>query len=265
MTTREEIVIGYQLIRQMNTSNRMLDGASLVLQGLDPRDETPLKFRPMGETGPLEIATITEIKKQATICGSVVTKCARKVDEFISRYPNKQAIDNGLVHFKTPKVALDTDREAVKTHNNNMLTAIGLVTTKEQLTVNGQLLALYKPQIDIDVGEELIPLDQQLINTYQDLLSTISLELRGLHEDSGVLTYTTVKQRKDMVKGRLITAERWYQKVAGMTEVVPMKQMFDYVIANLDGINTTAALEAMAAYLDSHVPQVPAVRRWWNF
>jgi len=270
MATREEIVIGYQLIHKANTINRVIDGASLVLQCKDPRNETPLMFKPgatpaQQDAAIPQLATVAEIKKQATTCAYIITKQAKMVDEFLSRYGNPSAIDSGLDHFHTPLAYITRDVSEVKTHKNNMVTALGLVTTKESLSSNGQLLALYKPQVDLEVTHDLIPIDQQFVNTYQDLLSAIALELRGLHEDSGVLTYFSVKQRKEMVNGRLKTAGRWYPKVAGMSEVIPMKQMFDYVTANLDGITTTIDLEIMADYLDNHVPQVPAVRRWWNF
>jgi hypothetical protein len=189
-----------------------------------------------------------------------------EVEEFLSRYTDSIAINNALSYWKVTKAQVDGDIASVNTHGLNAQNAIALQSNLVDLKSSGDLLSLYSPQVERHMEPGALPFLERRINSMQNLINAACIELRGKCSDSGVVMYTDVKSIKAVVEKRIAIARRiWDQYCTlGNAETDSMNEAITYLEAELQKVNKLDGLFDLGTYVESIVPQLPVMRRWWN-
>jgi len=270
MANRIERLLGYQLCRKANQGNNFIYDASCQLRGLRPIHLTPLVVWDQGDmeqAGPGRAATISDIKGMvSTERACINVEIRQRLDGFLAGYTDTTTITNGLAAFNTPKSCIDQDRGEIKVHDTSLESVIALVDTEDGLRDNGNLLSLYQETVELHVKPEMLPMDEQRVTTYQGLLNAMAFELRGICSYTGDAKYKTVEAIKEVIGGRLTTANLFWENYMWETvENNAMRTVQLYVENNLADCANKKDLELLGDYVDTHVEQMPVVRRWWNY
>jgi hypothetical protein len=255
MATREERLIGYQLVAKANLSNGALDTADQSL-----RRENTAKLETFFPT-PEEA-----IKDSAETCCKVIDVEGQRADEFLKRYGDVDQITVGLQMFNTERVMLDDDVAEWAIHKPNIRNVLALVDKLAELKANGDLLSLYQEKVEMRVDPRVhLPYDEGRITSFQNLLNHMAFELRGICAYRGDQRYATVDSIKAVAGGRILTAERAWPTVPQTPETLSMSSVLADTIAELPNCNNKAQLTALAQYIDDNVPQLPCLYRWWSY
>ena len=139
---------------------------------------------------------------------------ARKntLQTFLTKYPGTTEVTNGLAAWVVTKPQVDSDLASINTLGQNASDSMALQVSEVDLKTTGELLYLYKPQMERHVEPNLIPFPERKTNAYQDLLNAACLNLQGLDSDTGTAKYTTVADIKAVVNVRIKTAEMGWNR-----------------------------------------------------
>jgi len=268
MATRIEALVGYQLIGQINIGNEMIYHTSCQMKRLRPYELTPLKYNPStpGSIVAQRDATVDDIKEYVNTNVAILDlEVEERLGGFLQNYLNAQDVTNGLQHFNVTQIDLDADRTALTSHNTGIKGAAALSNTFQALETYGNTLSLYKEKVELHVTPDDLSLYDRRITTYQDLLNAMAFELRGLSSYTGETKYKTVKDIKGIVNSRIQTAENFWSLVPNTQETQDMQTVLNNLKGDLLTATTLQELEALGVYVDTQVPQLPLVRRWWNY
>ena len=263
MATREEILLGYQLINKINRGNNCLYHAACHMQNVQPYTLEPLEWQDEEET---RAATVEDIKALVGLdCKAIALEVETRLKLFLDKYKDRTRLLNALAHFNTKEEDLLRDKGEVETHAPNIRAAAVLSADYSVLQDNGDLLSLYKDTVELHVKPEMVSLEQRRVNSYQEIINAAAFELRGLSSGNGQLKYVSVKDRKICVQGRLDTAKlAWVKHMWSSAENDNMKAVVDYLDKNMRDAVTESDLVSLADYADVHVPQLPILRRYWS-
>ena len=269
MATREEILIGYQLINKANIGNQVTWNASQYLQDLNPITGDPLKIKTteIGSLPQVNDPTIADNKTLILNCCAVTDiEVDKRLLLFLANYPDADAVNAGLAYFNISKLDIEYDGSEVSTHRTSLINVAALIDTKEALEDNGKLLELYKEKVLKQVNPATdLPIDQQHVTVYQDVINSIAFNLRGLESGSGTASdvLKSVDNRKQRVDGRLEVCRRLPKP--NTQEVNEMETIAKYTENNISDCITTKDCTALADYIDTHVEQLPLIRRYWQW
>jgi len=266
MATREEILVGYQLINKVNTGNDCLDNSACFFRGLSPRTRDSLIVQEK-EGGITRKPTLNELKHFTECdCAVVDEEVETRLQKFLLGFHDNQTIKRGLQYFRTQRWAVDGDKEEILTHTPRIRTVNALVSDFNGLKANGDLLSTYAGKVELFVDAKIhIPREQRKVTSYQDLLNAIAIELQGMCSYSGKIKYKTAKEVKEIVEGRLRVAEKVVRSCPDTQEVRSMSAVVRYIKRNLDVTVSLSDLSSLGEYVDSKVSQLPLVRRWWLY
>lgn len=271
MATREEKLLGYQLVLFMSIANSRLIDTGLIMQKVNPDNLEELK-EPVYPENPLSLdekpASIDYVKFVSTKYLTASTNHNSAADEFILRYQDMDKISAGLTTWNVSSTQVTNDISSVKTIAPTVSDALVLQVTEEDLDESGKLLCTYSPQMvrDVDPNPVQIPTEERMVNSFQDLLNAISINLSGRCSDTGAIIYPTVADRMTRVNKRVDTARNFWQiHVPQTSESLSMKAVLDYVENELKNISTEKDCTILSEYIDAQVPKLPLTRRWWDF
>jgi len=256
MATREETLLGFQLVEQINTGNELTHCSAAHLQGKDVLTEEPLP----GDS-PEQRKRMCEDN-----CLAVDVEVTQRLVNFLSRFPDEDIVRKALAHFNTPRSALDRDGLEVMHHTVSVRNVNALLSDVKDLDDNGKLLSLYKEDVEQRANHEThIPSSHRRINVFQDLLNVIAFELRGVCSYTGEARYANLEERRKLVASRIETAENVWATCPETRETLDMFRILQDVKGNLPSLFLHADFDALGEYVNLHVPQLPLVRRWWNY
>jgi hypothetical protein len=245
--------------------NWWLLDTSQILQQKDPATQDPLQMKdPNDPEGPTIPATFEFVQTEVVRFAGVVEKKRHAVSEFLTRFTDTTAINAGLAEQQATRIAVDIDVVSLGTHKASIDNVVAISPTETSFRQAGELLSLYSPEVDADPNPNIISLRDRGINAFQDLLNAIAIELTGVCSALGITRYTTVQDIKRIVNGRISTAKQAWSKTPKTPETQGMKTVLDYVDGEIGSTQTVNDLTALGQYVDSQVPQLPLVRRWWN-
>lgn len=271
MATREQVLIGFQLVNKINIGNDMLAHTAEHFCKRCPHTAEPLVFAPKAQPGEISQArpaTVDDIKSLAEdSCKIVDVEIDTRLKNFLLRWQDNTDIVNGLAHFSTPRGAVDRDRDEILTHTPNIRTVNALIQDEAGLRANGNLLSLYKEQVEmwVDAEQHWIQTPHFRVTEQQDLLNAAAFELRGLSSYTGEEKYKTVEECKVIALARREAASRLWGFCPDTPETRGFLAVWQYFESNIEDAKTANDLTALGEYIDTHVPQLPFVRRWWAF
>lgn len=268
MATREQKLIGYQLLKHTYHSNQLLVNASKVLQKLDPGSNTVL-MEPVSikdaEIVKVQEAGVAYIKEAATLRFNMASGSKEHVTQFISRYPVWADIDNGLSVWGETRLNVVDNATDVTMHVSNGLAAVALQVSEEQLNSTGILLALYSPKVALArPTETVISQTEKSTNSFQNIINAIGYNLQGKCCYQGTPKYTTVEAIKKVVLSRITAANKCWERVPATLETESMKSELEYVNTELPNATTLEDLKALGDSLLTAVPVLPLVTAWWR-
>jgi len=267
MATREERLLGYQLVHKTNMTNELILTTGYIMQGINATTLEDMT-QPVNPLDPDDVSvqppTVEYKKILATASITACQRYGRQVSEFATAWPALQ-IDSGLVEFQVTRLQIADDLSSVSTLRINAANAIALQVSSETLASSGALLCLYKPKMARHVKPSLVSLEERRVNAFQDVINAACLELRGLHEATGAALNLKLNDLKERVQSRINTAKlSWDRYVRHDAETTVFKSALDNIEAEMQQMTTTAQLIALAEYTELTVPQLPILRRWWN-
>lgn len=271
MATRQEKLLGYQLVLFVSVANSRLIDTGLVMQKLNPDTLEELKEL-SNPADPLSLdekpASIDYVKFVGTKYLNASTQHNSAADEFLQRYQDMDKIAAGLATWNVTSTQVTNDISSVKTIAPTASDALILQVAENDLDESGKLLCTYSPQMvrDVDPNPVQIPMPERRINSFQDLLNAISINLTGRCSDTGAMIYPTVADRLTRVNKRVNTAKIfWQTHVPQTSESLEIKAVLDYVENELKSVSTEKDCTIIGEYIDTHVSKLPLTRRWWNF
>lgn len=269
MATFYEILIGCQLIDKINIGNDMIYQTSCHFKRLSPYSLEPLQFFEGAIASPsvARTATVEDIKTLVNVnCEIVTTEVDTRLALFLNMYPDTQEIINALQYYNTKYADLEYDLGEIQIHKPNILNVLSLVSTYEGLLNNGNLLGLYSPKIELEINADIaLTLDMKRRVSYQDLINCIAFHLKGLCSSTGNVKYKSIESRKEAVNARLETILLQRPLCSSNSDIFDMDVIVTYIQAELPKCNNEKACETLGLYIDTQIPQLPVVRRWWNY
>jgi hypothetical protein len=242
VSDRIKTLLGYQIVNKVNMGNSAMFNISEHFRG----DHEVKKAKDLAEGS----------------CKVVDIEVDTRLREFLGRFPDPELVVSSLKHFNVQASDVVRDKDEILTHTPNARNVVALVDDKPTLKRNGDLLSLYKERVTLHIDPETISQEYTAVNIYQDLLNAAAFELKGICSYRGEPYYHTVKERRDIVDVRFHTAEQI--NLPDTAEVRCMEEVARYVTDNLPTAQTLDDLAALGVYIDSHVPQLPLLRRWWQ-
>ena len=247
MATIEEKLLGFQIVRELNTiQESTLSIAGKMKAVKDPKEAEAVK----AEAG--KILDRTEAKLGI-------------LSNFLSKYPGgpktlaRAYQDIGV----TPKQI--TDEMA----NLGTVAAI----SKESLAQNADVVETgttmhdsVEAHIPVIVDPETHYGPIQMHVACWDLVSALALTLMGLSPgNGGPLPKDSTEKRKDRARGYLKTFSRAEKYLDDSAEAVGLKNAATMVGGVLDTATTLEQLTGLGVAVDALVPRVPLVRRGWQY
>ena len=267
MSTREDILIGFQVIEKTNTGNDSTDNAAWYMQNKRPHSDDALVLWSDEETPTSRPAELEDIKQLTEVTSKIIElEVETRLEKFLERYNNPSAVNRGLQHFSTRRQDVTRDVKEVKLHKTSVQNVNALIHDHKGLRANGELLSLYKEAVELHVlAKEHLPREQHIITVYQDVLNAISIELQGLCSYNGDPRYPGFDERKELALARLQVTDMIHKDLPDTSETRGFRAA---QLATQDAITeakTIYDLEAIGKDLNTSVPQLPLLRRWWNF
>jgi len=272
MATREEILLGYQLIEKMNVGNAVTWGSSCFFRELHPDSLEELRIVeiPQGgeENKPVERRVRVDDVKTFTEgnCKGVDIEVEKRLAKFLAGFWDRKAVANGLGYFKVTRGDLEGDKDEVLQHTPNVRNVIGLVPDLQGMRPSGDLLSLYRERIELEVSPEIhIQKEHNGINALQNLINAMAFELRGICNYTGEEKYHTVEDRLKIVASRMSPAFSLLNRCPLNKEVRGLSRVLKYVSSACGDAKTVDDLTAIGKYIDGKVEQLPILWRWWNY
>jgi hypothetical protein len=257
MATREEILIGFQLISKINAGNLSLDNAACTLQWLDARTRDRIN-------GAYALARVQE--SVACDCEVVAVEVETALQQFIENFVDQEMLVNGLRHFRTDPSDFSEDNNAIQQHTPNVRNVLALVSDEPTLRENGELLSLHQERVDLYV-DPLVHFSPEHVrmNILQDLLNAIAFELRGICSATGEEKYPSIEARQSIIKFRMRTAIKAAEACPNNSETRRMVKVLNDIKRNLYDAVVVSDLTLLGDFVDRKIPQLPLIRRWWSY
>jgi len=280
MERRVKELLGFYLIAGMNQANYSLWTASCFMQGLHPKTMETLTYQETfadDTVGPVKVADLGVMKTAMTSSLNIVELESHiKVGEFLKRYPDQDEIDESLLLFSSNRAEVDKDGAELRVHEPNARTASALSSSEAMLKPSGELLSLYEEQVEAVVDTQVhLTKEWKPVNILQDLINAAALELRNVCSYRGeellfvrpslVNDTDQVGGIKKMVSARIKIFDRSLSNAPDTAEVRAFVSARDYIEEEMKDLTTLKDLASLGMHIDILVPQLPLVRRWWNY
>jgi len=269
MASREERLIGFQVIEKVNYGNDMVYDSSCHLKFEKPVTGEPLTVLRGNGDGLLtrpELATVSDVRDFTDNNAKVVSvEVEERLVNFVKYFNDDRVVDRGLKHFNTERQWVDRDVEEVLIHTPNVKVATTLLDDCAGFKENGNLLGLYNETVDLYVHAELhIDLYDGMLNTVQDVFNAIALELRGLCSYGGWLRYPEFQDRIQLIHSRLRVLSTLKERAPDTVESRGWFKVWRYLDRNIRDAKTVDDLSLLGEYVDRKIAQLPLLRRWWR-
>ena len=267
MSEREDILIGFQIIKKVNLGNTVTENAAAYMKKEMPVSGEPLVVWTNEDEPKVKETEVADIKELTTTTGKIIElEVETRLEKFLENYPDKGAVARGLQHFNIRRQDVNRDVSEVKLHKESVQNVNTLVHDFQGLKANGELLALYTEAVELHVDIKIHRSQEHVMLTaYQDVLNAIGLELQGLNSYTGAMQYWDYEDRLAIVQARLRVAKKIGRALADTPETRGFEAARRYIQNHLPDTVHIHDLDALAAYLNTQVPQLPLLRRWWNF
>ena len=267
MSEREDILIGFQVIEKTNMGNDSTDNAAWYMQNKRPHSDDALVMWSDEETPTSRPAEPEDIKQLTEVTSKIIDlEVETRLEKFLERYNNPSAVARGLQHFNTRRQDVTRDTSEVKLHKTSVRNVNALIHDHKGLRANGELLSLYKETVELHVlGSVHLPREQHIITVYQDVLNAVSLELQGLCSYNGELRYPEFTERKELALSRLSLTDAIYKDLPSTAETRGFRVAQLAAQGAIIEASTIQDLTTIGLDLVTKVPQLPLLRRWWNF
>jgi hypothetical protein len=255
MATREEILVGYQLIRKANFGNWAVHDSSVVMQGKEPVTL---------EAFPPEIMNKKTMNLEGA-CTLIRTEVGKRLGTFL-KHGDMDAGRKGLKHFRTGESEVRGDHDELVSHEPSIGMVNALLEDPKEWKPHGELLSLYKERVELDVVSDLhIPEEHARLNAYQNVLNALAYELQGTCNFTGKKKYTTREQILNIANQRITVLKRATGRCSEYEEGMRFISVANYVELNLDDAKTVDDLSALGKYIDDRIAQLPILWRWWAY
>ena len=265
--SRIQNLIGYQLINKTNMADISLLDSNKLLRWLDPITEEPLMAwtqPPEPENPKLVPATIEDVKRLVGVCMQIIQTEGGMVFEFCNRYQSSSDINAGLQQFTVTKAQIDDDISMVRSTKDTLDTSLAVETKENKIILMANSFKDWIPEVKKEVQAYEISQYEQTINTFQDLFNAMAFELQGKNSYTGELHGHDVPTLKNLIASRMRVSNRAWTRTPQTEETKGYKTTLEYLDKNFNDAITLNDLKTLGVYIDSHVPQIPLVRRWWN-
>lgn len=265
---REQNLIGYQLINKTNIAGFCLLDTNKLLRWLDPVTEEPLMIWTQvsePENPKLIPADVDGVKRLINVCSDIIQTEGGMVSEFCNRYQSLSDINAGLQQFTVTKLQVDDDISMTKTTKDALEVSIALETKENKINLLADSFIDWTPSVKKVVQVNEISQYEQTINTFQDVLNAMAFELQGKNSYSGELHGLAFEQLKKQTESRLRTANRLWGQTPQTVETEGFKTSLEYLGKEFPDAVSLDDYKALGGYIDSNIPQLPLVRRWWNY
>ena len=275
MATRDEKLIGFQLVNKINVGNNVADQIGWMLQRKNPQSQALLRYEPPpvisgGETyPPARDATTGDITQLCIASAAVVdVEVEQRLKGFLDNYADQDQITNGLAHFNIVLPDVDDDKTTVIARITTVKAVVSESMRFSQLALVGESVLARIKKIFLQVNPE-VHLDHQdkMIIAFQDLFNAISYELQGLSSGTGNKRFTTVESILARMQHRFRTIEGWYAKNVPHNAETNFwyNTVYQEVLSELAAANNMNKLKNIGLYVAANVPQLPLVRRHWQY
>ena len=267
MGEREDILIGFQIIKKVNLGNTVTENAAAYMKNEMPVTGEPLVIWTNEDEPKVKETEVADIKELTTTTSKIIElEVETRLEKFLENYPDKAAVARGLQHFNIKRPDVDRDVSEVKLHKESVKNVNALVHDFEGLKDNGDLLSLYSEAVELHVDVEIHRSKEHMkLTAYQDVLNAIGLELQGFNSYTGAMQYWDYEDRVAVVQSRLRVAEKISRTLVNSPETRDFETTRKYIQQHLPDTKHIHDLDALAVYLNTRVPQLPLLRRWWNF
>ena len=265
---RIQNLIGYQLINKTNISGASILDANKILNWIDPITEEPLTVPAQvlpSETSERVTATVDDIKRLVNSCMSVINTESGAVFEFLNRYSTVNDIDAGLQQFAVTKTQVDSDINMSLTTKDNLSVSLAIETRKNKIKFLAETFKDWIPEVKRVVHAHELNQDEQMINIFQDLFNALAFELQGKNSYTGELHGLNFEQLKKQTESRLRTSNRIWIRTPQTVETEEYKVVLDALNNEFPKVVDLNGCKVLGAYIDSNVPKLPLVRRWWQY
>lgn len=262
MATRQEMVCAINLIRHTARANRHLESLIKVLDGttiLINEQDKPVTF---------------EEGKQAAKKGCEVAHDLTGKIKIVVEKADPAFLDNGIADVSL-KVAhnltrylrndISSDVDNVYTGSYQAEQSINLSAKKEDL----KAIASGLKTIDLKTGIVepnpwgLFPTEVNHTNILHDILDALSYELQGRNSYTGQLQLLTEQQKEKLFNNRIFTADIYLSKLSNSNDKQMLKTILAYIKVNITKATDAFKLANIGKYIDSELPKLIMVRRWW--
>jgi hypothetical protein len=271
MANRIERLLGYQLVKKAGMGNDMVHHIAQILQRKNPRTLEMLHLVETDHVNKKLIerdATIDDIKRLSEGSAKIIDlEVDTRLNGFLAAFPDSKLVSKGLQLFKVESSEIDTDRAEIPPKAVVARNACSLSNSFTDLRTVGQQLETYNGMVSLRVQPEApwLPLEDQRVTTYQDLLNAMAFALKGIRNNSGLPMAGGYEQRLNKTWHH-IEAGMWCWEYTPRTpETLGFKAVMDYVEDNMHDIQSEFEAFQLGEYIDSHVAQLPSLRRWWNY
>ena len=265
MASREEVLIGFQVIRKINQGNAATYNSAYYLMRELPFVGEPLLIPDEAGENPRE-PTIEDVITLTSTANKIANKQIKNLLEaFLQRFNDKKAIKRGVEHFNVSYDSVLRDKEEVLFHTPNVKCVVELLDDFASLHDNGALLSLYDEAVDLYIHPEVhLSKQHQIVNMFQDILNATALELQGICSYNGNLRYPNVESRIPLVESRLRVADKMKKQLPDTQETRSMKRALHTVWESLLDVKEKDDLNNLGIWLAQAIPQLPLIRRHWN-
>jgi hypothetical protein len=258
MATREEILIGHQLIKRVNLGNTRIDDSAYALCGENCFGE-PLT----------QDITHEYIEKFVMEAGhAIYHEVATNTAGFLRCYPDRDQIIAGLSHFKTSLQDVETDVHEVTFHMPNAENVVALIPKWKDFAPHGKLLQLYKERVEFVARPSYtISRSDGLINTFQDILNALAFEFQGISPSTGQGLVESSSVHRSLIEAHLLVASHVEANLPDTAETRKLRQALRQTSVEFSRIKHQEPRTwlSLGESLNASVPQLPLVRRWWNY
>jgi len=275
MNTRILRLIGYQLLNKANIGNYVMYDTACVLQKRNPVTLEPLTVsRSANNPDKPDLMlkgfepSVDEIKVLVSNnTGIVETEVDTRAKLFLANYGNYDHIVDGLAFFNTTLADVNADVTSIIADKDTALTNTSASISFTDLAQHGKEFDHRTERVTRMVDPDMdLPLIEQRITTYQDLLNAIAFNLAGQSSATGMAEREDFPDRLGQVNRRIRTCEIFWDKYMPVTEETQgMKAVLDSVVAQVKSAKDNKAMLAISEYINTNIDQLPLVRRWWMY
>lgn len=168
----------------------------------------------------------------------------------------KVSVDSNVAKFACSRVDIDHDL----TLDSLAKTIKPEIEASKYLNTLSYELEAFIPRVLIRIKGKDLSFEHAQLNIAHDLLDAVSYELQGIDHNTGQATGKTIDEIKTFVSKRLGIIQ---YHLPSDSESSLFAETGNYVLKNLRDVMTLEDLAGLGEYIDSNVPKLVMVRRWW--